>query len=277
MMIDFVKMQGAGNDFIIIKDDKSTPGEYSALAKKICHRRFGVGADGLIVVQKSDITDVKWHFVNSDGSIGEMCGNGIRCFSNYVYDRGIVDQKAFGVETLDGIKNISIGDGSVNQRLIRVEMGQYDKLAKNIPAISKRAVIENESLIIDAKEYIISSIRMGVPHTVLVVNKLDAVDVKLIGPQIEKASMFPENTNVNFIEIIDKNTLLIDTWERGAGNTMACGTGACSAVIIANTLGKVDKSVTVKARGGDLTIELVKNNVYMTGRAKFICSGSLLE
>lgn len=276
-MIQFSKLHGAGNDFIIIEDVGLELESYCELAKKVCHRRFGVGADGLIVALKSEIADIKWHFINSDGSIGEMCGNGIRCFANYVYEKKIVNRKRFRIETLDGIKVINIQNGDKNMRQIEVNMGSFDEDVNCIPVISDKATFINETIYIETESYKISSVRMGVPHSVVLVDNLESMDVIGVGPSIEKHELFPMNTNVNFVEIVSESQLYVDTWERGAGHTMACGTGACSAVYIANRLGLVSKNVSVKTRGGDIRVEIVDDIAYMTGSAIFICDGVIYQ
>lgn len=275
-MIQFTKLHGAGNDFIIIEDVGLELEAYCELARKVCHRHFGVGADGLIVALKSEIADIKWHFINSDGSIGEMCGNGIRCFANFVYEKKIVKRSRFRVETLDGIKLISIGEGDRSKRLIEVNMGSFEEHVKKVPVVSDKERFIDEVISIDNNTYRISSIRMGVPHSIVMVDNLESVDVVGIGRSIETHDLFPMNTNVNFVEVINEKEVSIDTWERGAGHTMACGTGACSAVYVANLLGKVLKKVRVRTRGGELHIELVDDIAYMTGTAVFICEGIIL-
>ena len=274
----FWKLQGIGNDFIAIngRNDYIDNNNYGDLAKKVCHRRFSVGADGLLVVKDNDEADVEMVYYNSDGSRASMCGNGLRCFAKFVYDNNIVNKDEFEVYTLDGIKKIKI-DLNDNKDInsITVNMGRGSFQSNNIPVDTDKEVFINEKIHILDKEFIVSSMLMGVPHTVVFVDDINMEEIHKYGPIIEKHEIFPQNTNVNFVKIIDNKNILVRTWERGCGYTLGCGTGMTASVIISNFLNKVDKSVNVTSEGGSIKISLINDEAYMSGKAQKICEGNL--
>lgn len=274
----FWKLQGIGNDFIAIdgRNDYIDNNTYGDLAKKVCHRRFSVGADGLLVVKDNDEADVEMVYYNSDGSRASMCGNGLRCFAKFVYDNNIVNKDEFEVYTLDGIKKIKI-DLNDNKDInsITVNMGRGSFQSNNIPVDTDKEVFINEKIHILDKEFIVSSMLMGVPHTVVFVDDINMEEIHKYGPIIEKHEIFPQNTNVNFVKIIDNKNILVRTWERGCGYTLGCGTGMTASVIISNFLNKVDKSVNVTSEGGSIKISLINDEAYMSGKAQKICEGNL--
>lgn len=274
--MNFWKLHGVGNDFIAIdgRFDNKDSNDYSDLAKKVCHRRFGVGADGLLVVKTSDISDVEMVYYNSDGSRANMCGNGLRCFCKFVYDNNIVKDTEFSVYTLDGIKKISLNIESEKNYTIRVNMGKPNFNPKNIPVNTNKEVFIKEKLLIDNKEVEVSSILMGVPHTIVFVDELIKEDIYKYGKLIEENEIFPNKTNVNFVKVDDKDNIYVYTWERGCGYTLGCGTGMTASVILANYLGKTNEIVNVKSEGGSVRIELL-DYVYMIGNAVKICEGTL--
>lgn len=274
--MNFWKLHGVGNDFIAIdgRFDNKDSNDYSDLAKKVCHRRFGVGADGLLVVKTSDISDVEMVYYNSDGSRANMCGNGLRCFCKFVYDNNIVKDTKFSVYTLDGIKKISLNIESEKNYTIRVNMGKPNFNPKNIPVNTNKEVFIKEKLLIDNKEVEVSSILMGVPHTIVFVDELIKEDIYKYGKLIEENEIFPNKTNVNFVKVDDKDNIHVYTWERGCGYTLGCGTGMTASVILANYLGKTNEIVNVKSEGGSVRIELL-DDVYMIGNAVKICEGTL--
>ncbi|GIM31960.1 diaminopimelate epimerase [Paraclostridium bifermentans] len=274
--MNFWKLHGVGNDFIAIdgRFDNKDSNDYSDLAKKVCHRRFGVGADGLLVVKTSDISDVEMVYYNSDGSRANMCGNGLRCFCKFVYDNNIVKDTEFSVYTLDGIKKISLNIESEKNYTIRVNMGKPNFNPKNIPVNTNKEVFIKEKLLIDNKEVEVSSILMGVPHTIVFVDELIKEDIYKYGKLIEENEIFPNKTNVNFVKVDDKDNIHVYTWERGCGYTLGCGTGMTASVILANYLGKTNEIVNVKSEGGSVRIELL-DYVYMIGNAVKICEGTL--
>lgn len=277
--MEFYKMEAAGNDFVIFNGLNYDIKEHSNLAIKVCDRHFSVGADGILICEKSKIADIKMLYYNSDGSKGEMCGNGIRCFSKYVYEEGLVKNNPLTVDTLAGIKKVHLGIENYKVKDIRVNMRTPVFDTKEIPVnIDKNKVIE-ETLIIDGKEMLFSSIFMGVPHTVIFVEDINNININKLGKEIEMHPIFPNKTNVNFVEIISKNKINIYTWERGAGRTLGCGTGSCASVIVGNLLNKLDSAVQVYTEGGAMEVHIIKDDyeTYMKGNANTICKGVFLN
>lgn len=276
--MEFTKMVAAGNDFVIFNGFEYKIKDYAKLAIKVCDRHFSVGGDGILVCERSKIADIKMIYYNSDGSRGEMCGNGIRCFSKYVYEEGLVKDKSFTVETLAGIKYINLETENDKVRTIGVDMGKPILAAADIPVkIDKEKVIE-ETLTLDGENIVYSSLLVGVPHTVIFIEDINKVDINTLGRKIETHSLFPKKTNVNFIEVFSKDEINIFTWERGAGRTLGCGTGSCASVVIGNLLGKLDNNVKVNTEGGELEVLLENNGeIYMKGDARRICDGIFLN
>lgn len=280
--LKFTKMHGLGNDFILIEGEeaKKLDLQYKDLAKKICDRHLGIGADGLVIVNPPEIqanTDVIWRIFNSDGSEPQMCGNGIRCFAKYVYEKGIVTQKKFTVNTLAGIITPEIQDNGE----IKVDMGEPIFEANKVPAaINDLDSIINYPIKIMNREFNINMVSMGNPHCVIFTEEDSAELAKKYGPEIEKHEIFPEKTNVEFVKILSKNKIKIDVWERGCGITMACGTGACASVVAAIINNFVNKTVTAELPGGNLQIEWnqgdLSDKVFMTGPGEFIFCGKYL-
>lgn len=278
-MINFWKMHGAGNDFVAIdgRFDNINPDNYSDFAYNVCHRKFGIGADGLLVVKNSNVADIEMVYYNGDGSRGEMCGNGIRCFSKFVYENNIVKKDSFTVNTLDGIKLVEL---TVNKELdtvetVKVDMGKPNFNPKFIPVnTNDESFIENKITALD-KEFTVSSILMGVPHTVIFVDKSNKDLVLKYGASLENHEIFPKKSNINFVEIIDKNTIKVQTWERGCGYTFACGTGMTASAIISNYLGKTNSNVKAISEGGEVFIDVNKENTYMIGSAVKVFEGEI--
>ena len=243
------------------------------LAKEVCHRRFGIGADGLVIIRKSSIADAKMVIINSDGSRANMCGNAIRCFAKYLYEIKMIKKEKFNIETGDGVKSVNLYINDNKVILVKVNMGKASFEGKDIPLKDKKQLIDQE-VIINNKSYKLTSLLMGVPHTILINNnnEYSIEDGKII----EKYDMFIENTNVNFVNIIDERNIEVQTWERGAGATLACGTGCCASVVALNRLGMCVDKVNVKTLGGKLEVQLNNGDVYMIGEAGFICRGELL-
>lgn len=274
----FTKMVAAGNDFILYNGFDYTVNNYSNLAKKSCNRHFGIGADGIMVCEKSDVADIKMIYYNSDGSRGEMCGNGIRCFSKYIYENKILNKKSFTIETLAGIKTIWLEINDDTVEMIKVNMGVPIFESNMIPVSIDSDEVLLESIVIDGINIMFSSVLVGVPHTVIFVDDIKHVDINGLGEKLESHSIFPEKTNVNFVEILDRNNINIYTWERGAGRTLGCGTGSCASVVLGKKLGKLNNIVNVKTEGGQLQVELKDNyNIYMKGGATTICTGKMLD
>ncbi|QCH26826.1 Diaminopimelate epimerase [Clostridium tyrobutyricum] len=261
----FTKIQGSGNDFIIIDDrENKFLGKEEKLAVKLCDRHFGIGADGILLIRKSKLALIEMVIINSDGSYAAMCGNGIRCFAKYVFDEGIIKDNPLKIQTGDGIKEafLTLKDGIVDK--VTINMGSPSFKPQYIPANCSEEIIDKK-VNIDGKQYSITTMLMGVPHTI-VFGKLKNYDV-LEGRVIEKYGLFPEGSNVNFCEVIDDKNIKIKTWERGAGATLACGTGCCASAIASNKLGFTGNKVLVKAPGGKLLIEIKDDGIFMTGSA----------
>ena len=275
--MDFVKMHGLGNDFVFIEDKTGQDKDYTALARAMCNRHTGIGADGLIVIVDSRVADVRMRIINSDGSEAEMCGNGIRCFAKYVYDSGIIEKKQFTVETPAGIMEPEITVGADNKaELITINMGRPSFNRSEIPMEGADGRVLNEDLCVDGENWKITSLLMGVPHTVTYVDDVDTVDIEKIGPLFEKHEAFPKHTNINFAQQMDDRTAKVRTWERGAGATLACGTGSCSVAVASFLNGRTGREVDIQLPLGTLHIEYREEdgNVYMTGPAAVSFTGT---
>ena len=275
--MEFTKMEGCGNDYIYVNGFTNKIDNPNKLSEFISNRHFGIGSDGLIIINPSDKADFRMNMYNADGSEGKMCGNGIRCVAKYVYDNKMTDKSVITVETLSGIKTLVLNIENDNVQTVRVDMGAPITEAKEIPVISDKKTVIDEAVLIDDKEYKITCVSMGNPHAVIFVDDTDHLDIEHIGPQFENHPMFPDKINTEFIQIIDRNTIKMRVWERGSGETMACGTGACASVVACVLNGLTDRRVTVKLLGGDLFIEYneEKNTVYMTGPARVSFTGNI--
>lgn len=268
MELAFTKMHGAGNDFIFIDCLKKDVPNLAALAGKLCDRRFGIGADQLLTVHPSKVADFKMEIYNADGSQVEMCGNGIRCFAKYVYDHGISKKRELEVETLAGIIRPRIVGESVE-----VDMGEPVLEGRKIPVDADGKII-NHPLTVNGASYYVTCVSMGNPHCVIYLEDIDSLDLATIGPKFEHHPFFPNRVNTEFIKILGPGEVRMRVWERGAGETWACGTGA-SAVAVAGALtGRTEREITVHLKGGDLFIEWREDNrVYMTGGAEEVFHG----
>ena len=281
MEIEFVKMEGLGNDFIILDDRKGDierHENYPELAKRLCSRHFGIGADGIILILESHDHDIKYRIYNSDGSQAQMCGNGMRCFAKYLYEKKILTQKKIRVDTKAGtvIPEVVVDDNDQVQS-IRVDMGEPVLSCLDIPFESPNEKAIEESLIVGDKEYLITAVFMGNPHAVLFVDDLQKVDIEKVGRLIEAHKRFPEKTNVEFIEVVNNRELKMKVWERGAGRTLACGTGACAALVAASLTGRAQDSAIIHLDGGDLDIHWDKetNHIFKTGPATLVFEGRI--
>ncbi|WP_346847935.1 diaminopimelate epimerase [Clostridium sp. UBA871] len=271
-ILKFTKMQGAGNNFVVFEDMEVKYNDLGTLAKKLCDRNFGIGGDGILVVRRSKIADIQMIIINSDGSYAGMCGNGIRCFAKYVYENNMVRKSEFTVETGDGIKvcHLFIEDNKV--KAVKINMGRESFNPKFIPALGEEEIIKKD-ICANGKSYNITSLLLGVPHTVLLTEE-GGFKVEE-GAAIETHELFPQGTNVNFCRVVNREEIKVNTWERGAGPTLACGTGCCSSVVVCNKLNLVDKSVKVMAPGGILTIEITEEGIMMTGPAENVFKGEI--
>jgi diaminopimelate epimerase len=271
----FWKMHGLGNDYVVIDDRDQKITDAAGLAKKLCERRFSVGADGLLLVYNSTVADVKMRIFNSDGSEAEMCGNGIRCFAKYCYENGITKKSEFTVETLSGKKHVWLTLDRREVATVKVDMGAPNWERASLPMLGEGTCI-NCNLEVDNEPYKITCLSMGNPHCVIFVENVDEFPVDYVGPIIENDSAFPKRTNVGFVQVLNKGEIKIRVWERGCGETQACGTGTCAAVAAANKLGKVGNKVSVHVLGGDLHVEVAKT-LFLMGAAEKVYEGTLFK
>ena len=273
----FTKMQGIGNDYVYVNCFQETVENPGEVAKVVSDRHFGIGSDGLILIKPSDVADFEMDMYNSDGSRGAMCGNGIRCVAKYVYDYGLTDKTSITVNTASGIKylDLTIENGKAVQ--IRVNMGTPILEASKIPVIFEKEKVIDEPIVAGEKEYRITAVSMGNPHAVTYIDDVKGLDIEKIGPQFEHHSIFPDRVNTEFVKVLDRNTVEMRVWERGAGETLACGTGACAVAVASIINGYTEDEVTVKLLGGDLTIywDRKENLVYMTGPAEVVFDGEI--
>ncbi len=280
MVLKFTKMHGCGNDYIyfdcIRNEEIGNPAELSV---KLSNRRFGIGSDGVILICKSDIADAKMRMFNIDGSEGKMCGNGIRCVGKYLFDNGIVKKDVITVETLSGVKTLRVKSEKGEAKLITVDMGKAIFAPKKIPVCINGVEnkIINYSLEIADVEYKINCVSMGNPHCVVFLDDINRLNLNEIGPKFENANIFPEKINTEFVKVIDEKTLEMRVFERGSGETFACGTGACAAVVMAVENGFCNKNeeVTVHLKGGDLFVNYTDGAVLMTGGTTHVFDGEI--
>lgn len=262
----FTKMQGLGNDYVYVDCFHEKVENPSEIAKKVSNRNFGIGSDGLILIKPSDCADCQMDMYNLDGSRGAMCGNGIRCVGKYVYDHKIVDKTKISVETASGIKYLDMEEEGGKVTAITVDMGSPIKTSALF-----------EKILVDGMEYEFIGISMGNPHAVLFVKDLDELDLTHIGPMFENHERFPDRTNTEFIQVIDRKHIKMRVWERGSGETMACGTGACASATASILAGYTDTTVEVELLGGPLTItwNQEEDKIYMTGPAVEVFTGEI--
>ncbi len=275
----FEKMQGAGNDYIYFNLFEEKIDDPSALSIKLSDRHFGVGGDGIVLIGPSSEGDFSMRMFNADGSEAEMCGNASRCVAKYLYERGLTDKREIALDTKAGIKYLQlfIDPQTDTVQRVRVNMGTATVSSESIPVISELPEVIDQPLTIDGKELRITCVSMGNPHAVIFMSDIDNLELDEIGPKIENHPMFPQRTNVEFIEVVDRNTFKMRVWERGSGETLACGTGACASVVAGVLNNRCDTCVTVKLKGGDLDIEWDKTNnqVYLMGDAHFVFKGEI--
>ena len=273
----FTKMHGLGNDYVYVNCFEEKIDNPPAVARFVSDRHFGIGSDGLIMINPSKTADFEMEMYNADGSRGEMCGNGIRCVAKYVYDYGLTDKTQISVETLGGIKylDLTVEDGKVS--LVKVDMGKPELEADLIPIISEREQVIDEPIEVDGKEYHMTGVSMGNPHAVIYVDDVKGLDLEKIGPKFENHERFPKRINTEFVHCIDRQTVEMRVWERGSGETLACGTGACAVAVSSILNNLTDTQVTVKLLGGDLQIEWdrEKDRVFMTGPAEVVFDGEI--
>lgn len=273
----FTKMQGIGNDYIYINCFEETVLNPMELSVRLSDRHFGIGGDGIILIQPSETADCRMDIYNADGSQAMMCGNGIRCVGKYVFERGIAKKDTLRVDTMSGIKTLRLAVQNDKVLSVTVDMGKPIINTKEIPAaLSGDQVIDRE-IVVDSKPYRITCVSMGNPHCVLFVDDVNTVPIEKIGPKFENHSIFPNRANIEFIQILNKNEMNMRVWERGSGETWACGTGACAAVVACVLNGKTARDVKVHLKGGDLSIHWDEKigSVFMQGPAEFVFDGTV--
>lgn len=278
----FFKMQGLGNDYVYIDCiNGKEPIDIKNLANRLSNRHFGVGSDGLILLCKSKVADLKMRMFNSDGSEAQMCGNGIRCVAKLAYELGLICEEITTIETLSGIKTLKLNIVNGKVKTVEVDMGAPILEATKIP-VSSSAKIEDKKVKAEVKvknkKIELTCVSMGNPHAVTFVNDIKNFKVAEYGPILENADIFPEKANIEFVEVVDKNNIKMRVWERGSGETLACGTGACSSVVASSLNGYTDRKVNVQLLGGNLEIEWKPNNhVHMTGPAVTVFKGEWID
>ena len=278
-MIKFTKMHGLGNDYVYIDAINQKIENESSLAKFVSNRHFGIGSDGLILICKSEVADFKMRMFNSDGSEAEMCGNGIRCVGKFVYDKGLTNKTTVKIETLAGIKTLILNTKDGKVETARVDMGEPILKAEKIPVISTEEPVKNLELEAENKKFKFTCVSMGNPHAITIVENTKEFDVEKYGKVLEIDKAFPKKANIEFAQIIDRQNINMRVWERGAGETLACGTGACATAVACNLNGLTDRKVNIELLGGTLNIEWneTDNHVYMTGPAVTVFDGELYE
>jgi len=271
----FWKMHGLGNDYIVIdnQDGSLRENQLSALARGLCRRRFSIGADGLLLICNSSVANAKMRIFNADGSEAEMCGNGIRCFAKYCYENSVVKKTNMKVETLAGLKELWLNLDGDDVKTVKVDMGMPILDRERIPMLGEGRCID-ENLTIEDELFKITCLSVGNPHCIIFVEDLDTFPVERFGSKIENHRLFSNRTNVEFAQVLDKNNLRVRVWERGVGETLACGTGACASVVAGKLLGKVADNCVVHLIGGDLSIEYT-DKIFMTGPAEKVYTGEL--
>lgn len=273
----FSKMQGLGNDYIYVNCFEEKVENVNETAKRVSDRHFGIGSDGLVLICPSDKADFCMNMYNSDGTQAEMCGNAIRCVGKYVYDRGLTDKTTVTVETLAGIKilELNVQNGAVNT--VRVNMGSPELVPAKIPIDAEGDTFIQKPVTVDGKEYLVTGVSMGNPHAITFVDSVADLEIEKLGPKFENHKLFPRRINTEFVELVDNKTVKMRVWERGAGETLACGTGACATMVACNLSGHVGDEADVVLLGGTLHIEWDKkeNKIYMTGPAEFVFDGEI--
>ena len=272
----FTKMQGLGNDYVYVNCFKEKIDNPPKVAKIVSDRHFGIGSDGLIMINPSKVADFEMEMYNADGSRGEMCGNGIRCVAKYVYDYGLTDKTSISVETLAGIKylDLTVEDGKVV--LVKVDMGKPMLRPEEVPVVSEKEEVIDEPITVDGQEYRMTCVSMGNPHAVVFIDQdVKEFPLETVGVKFENHERFPKRVNTEFVNVLDRHTAQMRVWERGSGETLACGTGACAVAVACALNGLTEDEVTVKLLGGDLQIkwDREKNTVYMTGPAEVVFDG----
>lgn len=273
----FTKMHGIGNDYVYVNCLSEELENPEKVARFVSDRHFGIGSDGLILIKPSEIADFEMAMYNADGSRGEMCGNGVRCVAKYVYDYGLTGKTTISIETLAGIKYLQLSLKNNKVETVKVNMGSPILKVAKVPVISEHKEVINEDIEVDGKIYKITCVSMGNPHAITFVEDVQAIEIEKIGPKFENHNRFPQRVNTEFIQLVNRNYIKMRVWERGSGETLACGTGACASVVACIVNGYTDNEVTVELLGGKLTIfwDRDENTVYMTGSATTVFDGEI--
>lgn len=273
----FTKMHGIGNDYVYVNCFEETVENPSEVSKKVSDRHFGIGSDGLILIKPSEKADFKMEMYNADGSQGAMCGNGIRCVAKYVYDYGLTDKTNISVDTKSGIKYLDLTVANGKVALVKVNMGRPELNAEKIPMIYKKQQVIQQPLAVKDNIYEVTAVSMGNPHVIVYMDQIRDLAIEKIGPDFEKHPAFPEGVNTEFVHVIDRKTVEMRVWERGSGETLACGTGACAVAVACVLNGYTEEEVTVRLLGGELKIfwNRKENLVYMTGPAEVVFDGTI--
>ena len=277
-MLKFTKMHGLGNDYVYMDAINQNIENRAELAKFVSDRHFGIGSDGLILICPSEVADFKMQMFNSDGSEAEMCGNGIRCVGKFVYDKGLTNKTTISIETLAGIKVLEMQEEQGKIKLVKVDMGEPILEPERIPVKSEEYPVTNLKLNAENREFVFSCVSMGNPHAITFIKEdVNTFDICKYGKILENDEAFPNRANIEFVNVLDEKTLKMRVWERGAGETLACGTGACGVAVAAILNNYTQRKVKVKLLGGDLEIEWNKedNHVYMTGPATTVFEGQI--
>ncbi|MEG2513140.1 MAG: diaminopimelate epimerase [Acetivibrio sp.] len=273
----FTKMQGCGNDYIYINCFQEKVEDPSKIAKFVSDRHFGIGGDGLILIKPSKVADCEMEMYNADGSQGKMCGNGIRCVGKYAFDYGIVNKTSLSVDTKAGIKKLELEIQQGNVVGATVDMGEPITKPSLIPVLLDKEIVKTEPIEIEGKCYEMTCISMGNPHAVLFVEDTASLLIENIGPKFEKHPLFPQQVNTEFVQILDRKTINMRVWERGSGETLACGTGACASAYACILNGKTEDQVLIHLLGGDLMIRYDResHHIFMTGPATVVFDGEI--
>lgn len=278
-MIKFTKMHGLGNDYVYIDcySKEVNLGNISDLAKFMSNRHFGIGSDGIILICRSDIADFKMRMFNFDGSEAEMCGNGIRCVGKFVYDKGLTNKETVKIETLAGIKVLKLNVSNGEVETVRVDMGEPILEPKEIPVDFDKEPVKGLKINAIDREFDFTCVSMGNPHAITLVENTNEFDIEKYGPILEVDEHFPKRSNIEFVEVIDENNIKMRVWERGSGETLACGTGACATAVACNINGLTNRKVNIELLGGTLETEWDKetNHVFMTGPATIVFEGEI--
>ncbi|NBD26429.1 diaminopimelate epimerase [Paenibacillus glycinis] len=276
--MNFTKMHGLGNDFIVVAGESKLPDNAAQLAEQLCNRFFGIGADGLVYILPSEQADFRMRIINSDGSEAEQCGNAIRCVAKYVFDNGLTDKETLTIETLGaGVQEVQLTVDNGQVRKVRVNMGQPILEGLKVPTTIDANPVIDQSIEVDGREFKFTAVSMGNPHCVIYVDDAVNFDLATWGPKLEVHPLFPRKINVEFVTVRSKDFTDMRVWERGAGPTLACGTGACATVVASVLNGLTDRTATVSLKGGDLLIEWdeATNFVFMTGPAEEVYRGTV--